>query len=455
MDSFYIHNAHIVNEGKQFRGSVLLRDGLIAEVYSGNHAGLSALPPGTVIIDAREKLLMPGVIDDQVHFRDPGLTEKGDLFTESRAAVAGGVTSFMDMPNTLPKATTLEILEEKYSLAAGKSLANYSFFLGAANDNLSEIRKADPGKICGLKVFTGASTGNMLVNDPASLEAIFRDSPLIIAVHSEDESIIRANLEIFRQKYGENIPVEAHPLIRSEEACFRSSEMLVSLARKYNSRLHLLHLSTLKELELLDNSIPLEKKNITGEVCVHHLWFDDRDYAALGNRIKWNPAIKTENDKLGLMEGLISDKIDIVATDHAPHLLQEKENPYTSCPSGAPLIQHSLVAMLGFTHLGRLTVGKVVEKMCHSPARLYRIDKRGFIRKGYYADLVLVDMDAPWTVEKENILYKCGWSPMEGVTFKSRVCTTWVNGRLVFDHGRFDETVRGMRLEFGKRESIV
>jgi dihydroorotase len=448
MESFFIHNAHIVNEGKQFPGSVFLHNGRIDEVFFGKKPESFSLPPETIIIDAHEKLLIPGVIDDHVHFRDPGLTERGDLYTESHAAVAGGVTSFMDMPNTLPRAVTLDILENKFALAAEKSMANFSFFLGASDDNLDEIRKADPSRICGLKVFTGASTGNMLVSNPVSLEAIFRESPLIIAVHSEDESVIQTNLRLFREKYGEDIPVEAHPLIRSEEACYKSSVLLVSLARKYKARLHLLHLSTAKELELLDNSIPLEKKNVTGEVCVHHLWFDERDYAELGARIKWNPAIKTEKDKLGLMEGLISDKIDIVATDHAPHLLNEKENPYTSCPSGAPMIQHSLVAMLGFTHPGRLSPGKVVQKMCHSPALLYRIRERGFIRKGYHADLVLVDMDAPWTVSRENILYKCGWSPMEGVTFRSRVCMTWVNGHLVFDHGRFNESAKGQRLLF-------
>jgi dihydroorotase len=448
MKSFFIHNAHIVNEGKQFPGSLFLHEGLIAEVFSGRKPESFILPPETVIIDAREKLLIPGVIDDHVHFREPGLTEKGDLYTESRAAVAGGVTSFMDMPNTLPKAVNLEILEDKFDLAAGKSLANFSFFLGASDDNLEEIRKADPATICGLKLFTGASTGNMLVSDPLILESIFRESPLIIAVHSEDEMIIQANLKIFREKYGEDIPPSAHPLIRSEEACYKSSEQMVSLAQKFNSRLHLLHLSTVKELDLLDNSIPLEEKRISGEVCVHHLWFDDRDYAVLGNRIKWNPAIKSEKDKKGLMEGLITGKIDIVATDHSPHLAWEKNNPYTTCPSGAPMIQHSLVAMLGFTHLGRLSVEKVVQKMCHAPALLYRITNRGFIRKGYHADLALVDMDAPWTVAPENILYKCGWSPMEGVTFKSRVCMTWVNGNLVFDHGKFDESIKGQRLSF-------
>ena len=450
MESYLIHNAIILNEGKKFPGSLIIKDGRIDDIFSGPRPVSLTLPEDTITIDAGGRILMPGLIDDQVHFRDPGLTEKGDLYTESRAAVAGGVTSFMDMPNTLPKAISLEILEDKYRLASVKSLANFSFFLGASNDNLEEIKKADPSVICGLKVFTGASTGNMLVSDPASLEAIFRDSSLLIAVHSEDEAIIQANLKSYIERYGDDIPIEAHPLIRSEEACYKSSELLTGLAHKYNSRLHLLHLSTARELDLLDNTVPLAEKRVTGEVCVHHLWFDERDYADLGSRIKWNPAIKTEKDKLGLMEGLISNRIDIVATDHAPHLLREKDNPYTSCPSGAPLIQHSLVAMLAFYHLGRLSLEKIVDKLCHSPAILYRIRERGFIRKGYMADLTLVDLDAPWTVATENILYKCGWSPLEGVTFRSRVMMTWVNGHLVFDKGRFDESIKGQRLLFDK-----
>jgi dihydroorotase len=451
MESYFIHNALIVNEGKQFPGSLIINNGLIEEIFTGPRPASFSVPEGMISIDAGGQVLMPGVIDDQVHFRDPGLTQKGDLYTESRAAVAGGVTSFMDMPNTLPKAVSLEILEEKYKLAAGKSLANYSFFLGASNDNLDEIKKSDPSMICGLKVFTGASTGNMLVSEPAALEAIFRESPLLIAVHSEDEATIQSNLRSYRERYGDDIPVEAHPLIRSEQACYKSSEMLVYLANKHtNSRLHILHLSTARELNLLDNTLPLESKRITAEVCVHHLWFDDRDYKELGSRIKWNPSIKTEKDKLSLMEGLISGKIDIIATDHAPHLLSEKSNPYTSCPSGGPLIQHSLVAMLALYHLGKIPLETVVEKMCHAPAVLYRINKRGFIRKGYAADLVMVDMDAPWTVEAENILYKCLWSPFEGVTFRSRVNMTWVNGHLVFDHGRFRESIKGRRLSFNQ-----
>jgi dihydroorotase len=445
--SWFIYNALIVNEGKILRGSLLIKEGLIEEIFSGIPDD-SRLPAGVNRLDAQGRCLIPGVIDDQVHFRDPGLTEKGDLKSESRAAVAGGVTSFMDMPNTIPRATTLEILEDKYRLASEKSLANYSFFLGASNDNLGEIRNADPARICGLKVFMGASTGNMLVDDPSSLAAIFEQSPLRIAIHSEDETIIRRNLEIYKEKYGEAIPLSAHPLIRSTEACFESSRRAVELAKKYNSRLHILHLSTGKELELLDNSIPLGEKRITAEVCVHHLWFDERDYADLGSRIRWNPAIKTEADRNALFEGLLNDRIDIIATDHAPHLIEEKEKPYLSCPSGAPFIQHSLVAMLGFHHLGKISLEKIVEKMCHAPAVLYGIRGRGFIRKGYHADLALIDLDAPWTVSKENLHYKCGWSPLEGVTFRSAVTHTWVNGRLVFDNGRFEESPGGRRLEF-------
>jgi dihydroorotase len=446
--SYYIHNALIVNEYRRFAGALLIAEGRIAEIFEGKAPADFPFPEGIIIIDAKEHYLIPGVIDDQVHFREPGLTDKGDLYTESRAAVAGGVTSYMDMPNTNPKATTLEILEEKYSLAAQKSLANYSFFLGATNDNLAEIVKADPSRICGLKIFMGASTGNMLVDDPAALEAIFAQSPLLVAVHAEEEPVVQRNLAEFRVKYGDDIPVEAHPLIRSEEACFISSEKAVGLALKHNARLHLLHLSTAKELSLLSNEKPLAEKRITGEVCVHHLWFDDRDYEDLGSLIKWNPAIKTSADRKGLLEGVLNNTIDIIATDHAPHLAGEKLNPYTSCPSGAPLIQHSLVSMMGFYHLGWMSMEQIVDKMCNAPAVLYRIRERGFIRKGYHADLVLVDPDNPWVVEKENILYKCGWSPLEGVTFRSRVTHTFVNGHLVYDNGKFDETNKGQRLDF-------
>jgi dihydroorotase len=442
--SILISDANIVNEGTIFRGDVLIEEGRIRSVSPGiRHPACD-----TRIIEARGKFLMPGVIDDQVHFRDPGLTRKGDLHSESRAAVAGGVTSFMDMPNTDPQTISLQLLEEKCNLAATKSLANYAFFLGATNGNLDEIRKADPSKVCGVKVFMGASTGNMLVDDPAVLEAIFAGSPVIVAIHAEDEPTIRENLGRFKEQYGDNIPVEAHPLIRSERACFLASEKAVGLALKHNARLHILHLSTLKETDLLDNDLPLSGKRITAEVCVHHLWFNDSNYAEFGSRIKWNPSIKTEKDQKGLLRALLSDKIDLVATDHAPHLAAEKKNPYTSCPSGGPLIQHSLVAMLELCSQGKISVEKVVQKMCHNPAILYRIRERGFIREGYFADLVLVDPNAPWTVTPENILYKCGWSPFEGVTFSSRVIQTFVNGHLVYDNGTFRESHKGERLLF-------
>ena len=446
--AYYIYNALVVNENQRFPGAVYVQDGIISEIFHGNAPEGFQMMENTVILDAKGKLLLPGVIDDHVHFREPGLTSKADIHSESRAAVAGGVTSYMEMPNTKPNATTLALLEDKFGLAAGKSLANFSFFLGATNDNIAEIEKADPATICGLKLFLGASTGNMLVDNPQTLEAIFARSPLLIGVHAEEESIIRSNAAAFAEKYGDDIPVSAHPLIRSEEACFISSEKAVNLAKQGNARLHLLHLSTARELILLANSIPLAEKKITGEVCIHHLWFDDRDYQDLGSGIKWNPAIKTSGDREALFAALLNDTIDIVATDHAPHLKGEKDNAYLSCPSGGPLVQHSLVAMLGFSQLGKISVEKIVEKMCHNPAILYRIDKRGYIRKGYYADLTLVDQDDPWTVEKENILYKCGWSPFEGVTFKSRVTHTWVNGHMVFALGKFDETNKGMRLRF-------
>ena len=452
MKNYYIFNAFIINEQKRFSGSVFVRDGIIAEIFDGNAPAGHPFPEETIRIDAKQKFLIPGVIDDHVHFREPGLEAKGDIRSESRAAVAGGVTSYMEMPNTIPNATTLGILEEKYTLAAAKSLANFSFFLGAANDNLPEITTADPQKICGLKLFMGSSTGNMKVDKPEILESIFEKSPLLIMVHAEDDAIISRNLEIFRNRFGDDIPPDAHPYIRSEEACYLSSEYAVSLAKKHHARLHLAHLSTAKELDLLQNDIPLENKMITGEVCVHHLWFDERDYEDLGTKIKWNPAIKSADDQAGLLEGVLSNKIDLIATDHAPHLHTEKEKPYCSCPSGGPLIQHALVAMFGMSQLSKIPVETIVEKMCHAPAILYRINNRGFIRKGYAADLVLIDPDDPWQVEKENILYKCGWSPFEGVTFKARVTHTWVNGNLVFNQGKFDESKKGERLLFNRNQ---
>jgi dihydroorotase len=449
IEQFLITGASIINEGRTFPGSVLVEDDRIAGIITGSSTDTDLAQLSDVrIIDARGKYLLPGVIDDQVHFREPGLTYKGDIASESRAAVAGGVTSFMDMPNTDPKTVTLDLLELKFRTASRSSLANFSFFLGATNDNLGEILKADPASVCGLKVFLGSSTGNMLVDDPEILERIFSRSDLLIAVHSEDEEIIRQNLAKFAEQYGDDIPVQAHPMIRSEEACYRSTKKAVDLARRTGARLHILHLSTAKELELLDGNIPLEKKKITAEVCVHHLWFDNRDYDRLGSRIKWNPAIKSEKDKLGLMKGLLENRVDIIATDHAPHTREEKQNPYRSCPSGGPLVQHSLPAMLELSRQGKIPKEKVVEKMCHAPAVLYRVRNRGFIRKGYYADLVIVDPDDPWMVGPSNILYKCGWSPFEGTTFSSRVTHTFVNGNLVYENGIIHESARGRKLEF-------
>ena len=446
-----ITGAKIVNEGTITEGSLLVEDGRISEIFTKDSSGeVSSELEDIHLLDARGKYLFPGVIDDHVHFREPGFTAKGDFLTESRAAVAGGVTSFMDMPNTDPKSTTISLVEAKFTLAAKKSLANFSFFLGATNDNLAEIEKADPSRICGIKIFMGASTGNILVDDPIVLENIFRKSPLLVAIHSEDEGIIRNNLQLVKDKYGEDIPMEMHPVIRSEEACYKSTLKAINLARKHNTRLHVLHLSTARELELFDNTVPLRDKKITTEVCIHHLWFDDSDYKIFGSRIKLNPAIKTKKDKEGLLQGLLAEKIDIIATDHSPHLSEEKKNSYLKCPSGAPLIHHSLVAMLEFFHQGKISLTKVVDKMSHSPAILYRIRNRGFIRKGYYADLVLVDLDAPWVIEKSNILYKCGWSPFEGQQFSSKVTHTLVNGNLVYKYGRFDESNKGKRLEFYK-----
>jgi len=450
-DRILIAGVRIVNDGRIFAGSVLIGNGLITDIFieGRNNIDLPDLWDVTTI-DARGKYLIPGVIDDQVHFREPGLTYKGDLHSESRAAIAGGVTSFMDMPNTDPKTVTIDLIEQKFELAARNSMANYSFFLGATNDNLEEIKKADPSIVCGLKVFMGASTGNMLVDDPRVLEKIFKQSKLLVAIHSEDEETIRHNLQKYIELYGEGIPINAHYLIRSEEACFKSTLRAVDLAKRCGTRLHILHLSTAKELELLDRVSRLPNKAITGEVCVHHLWFDERDYPRLGSQIKWNPAIKTENDKNALLNGLLEDKIDIIATDHAPHTWEEKQYPYLKCPSGGPLVQHSLVAMMELSRQGKISIEKIVEKMCHNPAILYHIKNRGFIRNGYSADLVLIDPDSPWQVDKSNILYKCGWSPFEGQTFSSKVTHTFVNGTLVYKNGKFDESFRGERLEFSK-----
>ncbi len=442
-------NANIVNEGKIFPGNISIVDGIIKKVIPGSEIKLKDYPEAQVF-NLEGKFLIPGVIDDQVHFRDPGLTHKGDLYTESRAAVAGGITSFMEMPNTVPNALTQEILEEKYKMAAQKSLANYSFYMGASNDNLEEILKTNPKNVCGVKVFMGASTGNMLVDNIDTLTGIFRKSKMLVATHCEDEETIRQNTAIFKEKYGEKVPIDAHPLIRSSQACYKSSKLAVSLAKLYNTRLHVLHLSTAAEMELFDNSVPLGKKKITSEVCVHHLWFNSSDYSKHGTRIKWNPAIKSKSDQEALFEALLNDKLDVIATDHAPHTADEKNNTYFKAPSGGPLVQHSLLAMLDFYHKGKISLEKIVEKMCHAPAICFQVKKRGFIKQGYFADLVVIDTNQPTTVNKENIFYKCGWSPFDGHTFNSSISQTFVNGNLIYDNGSFDESYRGERLLFDR-----
>ena len=439
-----IYNATVINEGSSFVGSVLIENGIIKSIYKG--VVPEEIRSRSEVINGNGLWLMPGVIDDQVHFRDPGLTHKGDIYTESRAAVAGGVTSFMDMPNTKPQTTTIEALNDKFESASQKSFANYSFYLGATNDNLQELRKVDKRNVCGVKVFMGSSTGNMLVDKQKALEAIFSEVDMLIATHCEKEEIIQQNIAHYKTLFGDNIPLKYHPLIRSAEACYQSSANAAGLADKYGARLHILHLSTAREVSLFDSK-PLVEKKITGEVCVHHLWFSDDDYDKYGTRIKWNPAIKSKEDKQALMNGLLSGKLDVVATDHAPHLLDEKQGGCLQAASGGPLVQHSLQVMLELSKQGQLSKEEVVDKMCHAPAILYRIDKRGYIREGYHADLVLVNPNKPYTVSAENILYKCGWSPFEGQTFSSSVIQTYVNGQLVFDSGRVNE-VRGQALEF-------
>lgn len=441
-----IRNATIVNEGRTFVGSVLIDGEHIKTVYEGNLVVELSVP--YTEIDATGLLLFPGVIDDQVHFRDPGLTHKGDIYTESKAAVAGGITSYFEMPNTRPQATTIDILEEKYTLASQKSFANYSFLMGVTNDNLDELKKLNPRNVAGVKMFMGSSTGNMLVDNQETLNRVFSEIPLLIVTHCEDEATIQNNIQHYKALLGEDIPIKYHPLIRSAEACYISSAYAVELATKYNARLHVFHLSSALEMSLFSSDKPLKDKRITAEVCVHHLWFSDTDYAQYGNRIKWNPAIKSESDRLALIDAVNSNKIDVIATDHAPHLLSEKEGSCLTAASGGPLVQHSLVAMLQMVKQGVFSLEKVVEKMCHAPAELFRIEKRGFIRPGYYADLVLVDPNREWMVNADNILYKCGWSPFEGTKFSASVLQTWVNGKLVYDNGQFDETVRGKRLLF-------
>src|SRR5450759_3165293 len=447
MSTILIRNASIINEGRNFKGDLLIKDEIISSTGS---PGQIKVPSGAKIIEAEGLLLIPGVIDDQVHFREPGLTYKGNIFTESRAAAAGGVTSFMDMPNTNPQTVTINILNEKYRIGSENSLTNYSFYLGATNTNIDDVLKVDKSSVCGIKLFMGSSTGNMLVDNENALRELFAKSTLPITAHCEDEPIIRKNREIYMEKYGEEVPVKMHPLIRSREACFRSSSHAVKLAKEYNTRLHILHLSTADELKLFSNALPLNQKKITGEVCIHHLWFDESSYEKLGNLIKWNPAIKTRFDRDALINGVNNNIIDIIATDHSPHTLSEKGNSYFKTPSGGPLIQHTLVVMLELWHRKVFNLEKIVEMMCHNPAILFNIRNRGFIREGYQADLCLVDHASPWSVSKDNILYKCRWSPFEGVTFQSKVVKTIVNGTIVYDNGVFNNDYRGQRLMFDR-----
>lgn len=446
MSTFLIKNARIVNEGSIFEGDVLIENEIISQIGES----ISPKSSNCIIIDAEGSFLLPGVIDDQVHFREPGLTHKGDISSESRAAVAGGITSFIEQPNTVPNAITQELLEAKYQIAAKTSYANYSFMMGGTNDNLEEILKTNPKNVAGLKLFLGSSTGDMLVDSSASLEKIFSSTKLLIAVHSEDETTVKENLEKYKAEYGEDIPVKFHPEIRSVEACYKSTERIVELARRTGARLHIFHLSTAKELEFFTNKIPLENKQITAEVCIHHLWFSDKDYETRGNLIKWNPAVKSQADQDALWKALLDDRIDVIATDHAPHTFEEKQNKYTSCPAGAPMVQHALVVMMEAYIKGKISVEKIVEKMCHNPAKIFKIENRGFIKEGYFADLVLVNPHMPWNVKKENILYKCGWSPLDGANFKSRITHTFVNGKLVYTNGKVKDILAGQRLTFNR-----
>ncbi|MFH6956573.1 dihydroorotase [Flavobacterium aquidurense] len=446
MNRILIKNAKIVNEGSIFEGDVLIENDLIVEVADS----ISLKTSDCKVIDAEGSYLMPGAIDDQVHFREPGLTHKGDIESESRAAVAGGITSFIEQPNTVPNAVTQEILEDKYQIAAKKSFANYSFMMGATNDNLEEVLKTNPKNVAGIKIFLGSSTGNMLVDNEATLEKIFSSTPMLIAVHCEDETTIQNNLAAFKEQYGDDVPVTAHHLIRSAEACYISSSKAVALAKKTGARLHIFHLSTAKEMELFTNKIPLEDKKITAEVCVHHLWFTDEDYKTKGNFIKWNPAVKTAEDRAELWKALNDGRIDVIATDHAPHTKEEKMQSYLNAPSGGPLVQHAVVAMFEAHHQGKISVEKIVEKMCHNPAKIFKIEKRGFVKEGYFADLVIVNPSLPWSVKPENILAKCGWSPFENYTFKSRITHTFVNGELVYNNFKVKDIRNGKRLLFDR-----
>jgi len=438
-----IRNAKITNENKEFIGDIAIEDSFISEISNQSISGTFDKE-----LDASNLLLLPGMIDDQVHFREPGLTEKANIFTESRAAVAGGITSFMEMPNTVPNTVTQQLLEEKYQIAKQNSVANYSFFMGANNDNLKEVLKTEGEHVCGIKVFMGSSTGNMLVDNKETLSQIFKNSPLLIATHCEDEQTVQKNLAIFKEKYGSNIPFEMHPAIRSEEACYLSSSMAVDLASKYESRLHVLHISTAKELELFKSELELKEKKITAECCIHHLWFNDQDYQKNGSKIKWNPAVKTEFDRKSLINAINSDIIDVIATDHAPHTRKEKMNGYLNAPSGGPLVQHALLALLELEKNKQISLKQLVKKISHDVADCFKIEKRGYLRPGYYADFVLIDQNKNTTVNKENILYKCGWSPFEGYNFSSSINSTYVNGKRVYHKGVLNEKTNSMRLKF-------
>ena len=445
MKKVLIKNARIVTDRKVKEADVLIEGERIARIDTH----LSQENSDTQLIDAEGRFLIPGVIDDQVHFREPGLTHKGDIASESRAAVAGGITSYIEQPNTKPPAVTLDELEKKYQVARQNSKANYAFNLGATNDNIDEIKKADPKKIPGVKVFMGSSTGNMLVDRKNALDQIFRESPLPVITHCEDENLISFNFEQYKDRYGEDIPIEFHPEIRSREACYKSSKTAVDLAKKHGTRLHIFHISTEEETKLFSDE-PLHKKKITAEACVHHLWFSAEDYAEKGTLIKWNPAVKEVSDRSAIFQAVKEGRIDVIATDHAPHTLSEKQQVYTKAPSGGPLVQHALPAMMEFVRDEEMSIEMLVEKMCHNPAIIFNIKDRGYIREGYFADLVLIDPSRPWAVKKDNILYKCGWSPFEGVTFRSRITHTLVNGKLVYENGKINEAYRGARLEFDR-----
>lgn len=443
MTNYLITNGKIVNEGQIFNTDILIKDGVIAKIGSSIEVSNDVQ-----VIDAKGSYVIPGMIDDQVHFREPGLTHKGDIESESRAAIAGGITSFIEQPNTVPNAVTQEILEDKYQIASTKSFANYSFMMGGTNDNLEEVLKTNPRNVAGIKLFLGSSTGNMLVDNQDVLEKIFSSTSMLIAVHAEDEGTIQRNLAEYKAQYGDDIPVKYHPIIRSEEACYISSSKAIELAKKTGARLHVFHVSTAKETELFRNDIPLKDKKITAEVCVHHLWFTDKDYDKKGNFIKWNPAVKTEQDKEGLWKALNDGRIDVIATDHAPHTLEEKSKAYTSAPSGGPLVQHALVSLFEAHKQGRLSIETIVEKTAHNPAILFQVEKRGFIKEGYHADIAIVDTEQSWEVNKENILYKCGWSPFEGEQFSSKITHTFVNGFLAYENGQVKEEHKGQRLLF-------